>query len=123
MSSTSSSNNASFLVVIITIVSGFTAGTVWRMDNNIDTLVDRPTPTVTVTAQPTGVALDDVLGTILPYYQQAPPDWCAEDMTCWIGTSADGRSPREVWDALESDVASSEAAYGHMTWTEADATE
>lgn len=27
-----------------------------------------------------------------PYWHRDPPNWCTEDMPCWIGSKADGRS-------------------------------
>jgi len=52
-----------------------------------------------------------LLANLVPYYRVDPPSWCPEDDTCWIGTNADGRTDREVLNALACNIAESGANY------------
>lgn len=54
---------------------------------------------------------DTVLAQVLPYYRQPAPEWCAEDMACWIGSDADGRSDAEILANLPNDITESSRAY------------
>lgn len=53
-----------------------------------------------------------VLADYLPYYGQDAPDWCAEDMACWIGSSADDRDDSELLRDLPADLRASRDDYG-----------
>lgn len=52
-----------------------------------------------------------LLANLLPYYRVDPPKWCPEDDTCWVGSNADGRSDREVFNAMACNIAESSANY------------
>lgn len=75
-------------------------GLVWSVqDMEADARAAKHASAVTAPA-PAESFLDD----ILPYYRQDPPTWCQEDMPCWIGSSADGRSPQELIRDLPADL-------------------
>ncbi|MGL5825541.1 MAG: hypothetical protein ACRCYU_12120 [Nocardioides sp.] len=60
---------------------------------------------------PFGIAaVDD-----MPYLGVEAPAWCLEDMACWLGSAADGRSADEVEATLWEDIASANASYGYDT--------
>lgn len=52
-----------------------------------------------------------VLAHTLPYYNETAPRWCEEDMACWIGSNADGRSDHEILVWLDCDIAASSFSY------------
>lgn len=54
-----------------------------------------------------------ILAEVLPYYGKVPPAWCAEDLPCWIGSKADGRTATEILAALPADLISSSQAYAY----------
>ena len=62
-----------------------------------------------VQAQP--LDAHEVLLHVAPFFREEPPSWCAEDMACWIGSAADGRSDTEVLAAIRDDIAYSSWAY------------
>lgn len=100
------------IAVIVCAVLGVVAGLalVWTFDHSTKM---RPGPTVTV--QPSA---SSILLRVLPYWQQQAPDWCAEDMACWIGSAADGRTPEEILASLMSDLRESSIAYAESGYTE-----
>lgn len=53
------------------------------------------------------VALADVL----PFYGKDAPDWCAEDMACWQGSNADGRTDAQILAALPDALEEASRAY------------
>jgi hypothetical protein len=74
----------------------------------------------TVTPVNADEAADQILRAVLPYYRVDPPRWCAEDLVCWIGSTADGRSPADIMASLPADIVSSSQAYADGTFIDKD---
>ncbi|MGL4175376.1 MAG: hypothetical protein ACRCSN_04795 [Dermatophilaceae bacterium] len=73
---------------------------------------------VTAESQEATYASEALIDT-LPYWGVRAPEWCLEDMMCWIGSAADGRDSITIMSMLESDLINSSDNYdGQPTWTE-----
>jgi len=50
---------------------------------------------------------------LLPYYNEEAPAWCLEDMACWIGSKADGRTDAQILTSLKCDLLGSSYDYSN----------
>jgi hypothetical protein len=98
-------------MVVVTTLSwaGFAGGAAFVIHEQHDQLEQSRTTTSST------VDFDEVLGRVLPYYKQVAPAWCAEDMICWDGSKADGRTAEQVYHDLPCDIIETSIAYGAMT--------
>lgn len=93
-------------VGLTVILACITLGGIVEQNAQEATATPRPAPTATVEPTP-----EVVLAEVLPYYGVVAPEWCLEDMACWIGSSADGRSDADILRSLADDLRDSSAAY------------
>lgn len=86
---------------VATLIAGgmFFGGAVGQVVSDMD----KPAP------KPAAVSI--ALADVLPFYGKDAPDWCAEDMACWQGSNADGRTDAQILAALPDALEEASRAY------------
>lgn len=68
--------------------------------------------------KPVAQPASTVLAQVLPFYGKDAPDWCLEDMACWIGSNADGRTDEQIVAQMADNIEEASRAYGDDTFPE-----